>query len=45
MRFIDKQTLIEVHNAYDDLILGNNELALKQLGKILNNKQLTLTIK
>lgn len=42
MRYIDKQTLIEIHAAYEDLILGNNELAYKQLGKILSNEQLIL---
>lgn len=42
MRYIDKKTLIEVHNAYDDMILGNNELAFEQLGKILSNEQLNL---
>ena len=44
MRYIDKQTLIEVHTAYEDLILGNNELAYKQLGKILSNEQLNLHV-
>ena len=32
-----------LHNVYDDMILGNIELAHKELGKILNDKQLTLT--
>ena len=32
-----------LHNVYDDMILGNIELAHKELGKILNDEQLTLT--
>jgi hypothetical protein len=40
MKHIDIETLKEVHNALDDLTLGNYELAHKQLNKIVGNEQL-----
>ena len=30
--------LIRLHNVYDDMILGNIEMAHKELGKILNEQ-------
>ena len=42
MRHIDLETLKEVHNALDDIRLGNYDLAIKQLNKIVSIKQLTI---
>jgi hypothetical protein len=36
MRHIDKKSLIEIHNALDDLTLGNYQLAHKQLNELLS---------
>jgi hypothetical protein len=41
MRYIDKQTFTDVHNALDNLTLGNFEMARKQLNDIVTNKDLT----
>jgi hypothetical protein len=41
MRYIDKQTFTDVHNALDNLTLGNFEMARKQLNDIVTNKELT----
>lgn len=40
---MNMEIIKRLHNVYDDMILGNIELAHKELGKILNDKQLTLT--
>lgn len=42
MERIDKETLIKIHNAYENLYLGHIELAYDELGEILE-KQLKLT--
>ena len=38
------ETIKRLHNVYDDMIVGNIELAHKELGKILNDEQLTIPV-
>jgi hypothetical protein len=40
---IDEITFKKLHTIYEDMLLGNIEYAHEELGKIINNKQLTLT--
>lgn len=40
MRRIDIETLKQIHNALDELRLGNYELAVKQLNEIIGNEEL-----
>mgnify|MGYP003625054049 CR=1 FL=1 len=40
---MDIETIKRLHSVYDDMILGNMQLAHKELGKIINDQYLTLT--
>ena len=44
MIHIDLKTLKRIHNVYDNLTLGNKDLAYTELGKILTEKQCIINV-